>query len=266
VKSVLQLGRTQLALGAIGEAGGDGIAVALSRGGAPKPYTHTDPNEDCVLAARGARGWLVAAADGHWGVRASEIAAERLRDAHAGDWVDGPERSSDRWYQDVLYALVDLNDAILAAHDEEQQSRTTLAIALARPGESLLVAASVGDSHLFVATPEETHEVLANPRKFAALGGEKWTPSQMERAARFDVRPLGAVEALIAVTDGISEEGIGVAEPIGAVREALARARAGGALQRAATTARALVDAALAAHVAHEAGDNVSAAVAWPEP
>lgn len=263
MKIVEQLGRTQLAFGAIGEASGDGLAVALSRGGAPKPYSHTDPNEDCVLAAHGACGWLVAAADGHWGARAAEIAAERLRDAHAPDWLDGPARSSDRWYQDLLHALVDVNDAILAAHDQEQQSRTTLAIALARPGEELLVAASVGDSHLFVATPEETHEVLANPRKFAALGAEKWTPSQIERAARFDVRPLGAIELLVAVTDGLSEEGIGVAEPIEAVRTAIAAARAGDASLRASTTARAVVDAALASHVAHQAGDNVSAAVAW---
>jgi len=258
-------GRSQLEIGAVGEQTGEGIAAVLSRGGANKPYAHTEPNEDAVLAACGARGALVAIADGHWGARAAEIAIEVVRDAHLVDFVEGPERSADSWYQNVLHLLVAANDAILKAQSDEQRSRTTFALALARPAEKLLVATSVGDSHLFVGTPSALREILPRPRKFAALGHEEWTVSRAERAARFDVCPLEDVDVLVAVTDGISEKGIGVADPLAVVTETVVAARSVAPSARAAHAARAIVDVALAAHVANNAGDNVSAGVAWME-
>jgi hypothetical protein len=263
VKRTLLLGRAHLAFGEVGELRDANLGVAISRGGAAKPYAHTDPNEDAVLAASGSRGFLVAAADGHWGLRASEAAIERLHDAFVSDWVDGPVRSADRWYQAVLHALVALNDAVFAAHAEDVKPRTTFAVALARPEEELLVAASIGDSHLFVATPGAVREILPKPRKFNVLGQARWSASKLEQIARFDVHPLAGVEALIAATDGLSEEGIGVADPEAVVRAAIDAARPLPLATRACTAARAVVDAALAAHVAQRAGDNVGAAVAW---
>jgi hypothetical protein len=263
MKRALLLGRTQQAFGEVGEVADANVAVALSRGGAPKPYAHTDPNEDAVLAASGARGFLVAAADGHWGLHASEAAIERLWEAFVADWVDGPERSADRWYQDLLHALVVLNEAVFAAHAEDVKPRTTFAIALARPGEDLLVATSIGDTHLFVATPDAVREILPKPRKFSVLGQERWSASKLEQIARFHVHPLAGVQVLVAVTDGLSEEGIGVADPEAAVRAAVDAARPLPPRARAGATARAVVDTALAAHVAQQAGDNVGAAVAW---
>lgn len=265
MSAAILFGRSQLELGAVGEQGGDGFAAVLSRGGAPKPYAHTDPNEDGVIAARGARGALVAVADGHWGVRAAEIALEVVRDAHLADFIDGPERTADRWYQAVLHLLVTANDAILKAHTEEQRSRTTFALALARPTEKLLVATSVGDSHLFAGSPAGLREVLQRPRKITVLGHERWSPSQTERMARFDVCPLDDLDVLVAGTDGISETGIGVDDPLAVVTEAVATARSTTPATRALQAARAIVDAGLAAHVANNAGDNVSAAVAWME-
>jgi serine/threonine protein phosphatase PrpC len=258
-------GRSQLEIGAIGEQSGDGFAVALSRGGANKPYAYTDPDEDAVLAARGARGALVAVADGHWGVRAAEIAIEVVRDAHLADFIDGPERSADRWYQVVLHLLVTANDAILKAQTDEMRARTTFSLALARPDEKLLVATSVGDSHLFVGTPAGVREILQKSRKISVLGHEKWTPSQAERRARFDVCPLDDVDVLVAASDGLSEAGIGVEDPLAAVSEAIAAARGAAPNARAALAARAIADTAVAAHAAKNAGDNVSAAVAWLE-
>jgi len=264
MRTALLFGRSQVELTAVGERSEEGVAVALSRGGAPKPYAHTDPNEDAVLAAFGARGALVAVADGHWGVRAAEIAIEVVRD-HAADLVEGPERSGDRWYQDVLHLLVAANDAILKAHTEEQRSRTTFALALARSAEKLLVATSIGDSHLFVATPDATSEILQRPRKITVLGHERWTPSQTERMARFDVRPLGAFDVLVAASDGLSEKGIGVTDPLAVVGGIVTAARGAARGERAQRVARDVVDAALAAHQANRAGDNASAAVAWLE-
>jgi hypothetical protein len=263
VKRALLLGRAHLAFGEVGELRDANLGVAISRGGAAKPYAHTDPNEDAVFAASGAKGFLVAAADGHWGLRASEAAIERLRDAFVSEWVDGPERSADRWYQDVLHALVALNEAVFAAHADDVKPRTTFAVALARPHEELLVAASIGDTHLFLATPDAVREILPKPRKFNVLGQERWSASKFEQIARFDVHPLAGVEALVAATDGLSEEGIGVADPEAAVRAAIDAARTLPLAERAGATARAVVDAALSAHVAQQAGDNVGAAVAW---
>jgi hypothetical protein len=263
MSAAILFGRSHPELGAVGEQAGDGYGAALSRGGAPKPYPHTDPNEDAVLAARGERGALVAIADGHWGARAAEIAIETVRDAHLADFVGGPERTADRWYQAVLHLVVTANDRILKAHNEEERSRTTFSLALARPAEKLLVATSVGDSHLFVATPAGVREILQKTRKITVLGHERWTASQTERAARFDVCPLDDVDALVAVTDGISESGIGVEDPLAVVTVAVTTARAADRTVRAQLLARAIVDAGVAAHVANRAGDNVSAGVAW---
>lgn len=263
MKQALLLGRAQQAFGEVGEAAEANVAVALSRGGAAKPYAHTDPNEDTVLAASGSQGFLVAAADGHWGLRASEAAIERLRDEFVRDWVDGPEHSADQWYQDLLHALLALNEVVFASHTDDVMPRTTFAIALARPREGLLVAASIGDTHLFVATPDAVREMLPKPRKFHVLGQAHWSASKLEQIARFEVQPLAGVEALIAATDGLSEPGIGVADPHAAVRTAIDAARTLPLARRAQATARAIVDAALAAHVAQQAGDNIGAAVAW---
>jgi serine/threonine protein phosphatase PrpC len=263
VKAVALFGRSQQELGAIGEQSAGDVAVVLTRGGAAKPYAHTDPNEDAALAARGARGSLVAVADGHWGARSAEIAVELLRDRFAADWLGGPDRSSDRWYQDVLHALAAINAAMLAEQTEDARSRTTLALALARESQRLLIAASVGDSHLFVVTPDAVREILPRSKKFAVLGHETCTVSQLERFTRFDVRPLDSIECLVGVTDGLSETGIGVEDAEVAVREAIDAARAKPLAERAASAARRIVDAALAAHAAHKAGDNVAAAVAW---
>lgn len=263
MRTALLLGRDHRELGAVAERADAEIAVALSRGGAAKPYAHAEPNEDVALAARGERGFLVAVADGHWGHRAAEDAISQLRNTALADWLDGAERSGDRWYQDCLHALVAANDAIVDGHTAESKSRTTLALALVRPAERLLLAASVGDSHLFVADPEGGATALLPGRKFVFLGHERWSPSQLERGARIEIRPLDAVAAVLAVTDGLSEEGIGVEDPLAAVRLALARARRADAPERARATARSIVDTALAAHRENDAGDNVCAAVAW---
>ena len=263
MKAVLLVGREHGEIGAVAERSLGRVSVAISRGGAEKRYEYTDPNEDVALAAEGSRGTLVAVADGHWGHRAAEVALVHLRDEHFEAWLDGAERSSENWYQDVLHALVAANDAILAAHTERENPRTTLALAFARPAEGLLITASAGDSHLFVAGETQVVEHLPRQRKQSFLGNASRKPSQLARELRIEVHPLGDARVLLAVTDGISEHGIGVADPREAVRSAVANADAADAGARGSVAARALVDAALAAHVTNDAGDNVAAAVAW---
>ena len=263
MKAVLLVGREHGEVGAVAERALSRVAVAISRGGAEKRYEYTDPNEDVALAAEGAHGMLVAVADGHWGHRAAEVALVHLRDEYFEAWLDGAERSAESWYQDVLHALVAANDAILAAHTERENPRTTLALAFARPAADLLITASAGDSHLFVAGEKQVIEYLPRQRKQSFLGHARRKPSQLARELRIEVHPLGDARVLLAVTDGISEHGIGVDDPREAVRTALAKADAAAASARVPVAARALVDTALTAHVRNDAGDNIAAAVAW---
>jgi serine/threonine protein phosphatase PrpC len=263
VKAALLRGRDHLAIGEIAELAAGPIAAALSRGGAPKSYPHTDPNEDVALGARGAHGLLVAVADGHWGHRASELALEHLRATCAEPWTDGKPRRQESWHQELLAALVGANQAVLDAQGPEQRSRTTLALALARPADDLLGCASIGDSHIFVSTGDGPSELAAAVGRPFFLGQQRLSPTRLEREARIEVRRLGDCRALVLATDGLTERAIGVADPRAAVRDALGRGRRAAADARAGVAARALVQAALDAQRAHGAGDNVAVAIAW---
>ena len=79
--AVALLGRDYPTLGPLGaiQLPGGG-ALALSRGEQPKPYRHVDPNEDAALIVRDRRGVLLAVADGHNGVEASERSIEAVRE------------------------------------------------------------------------------------------------------------------------------------------------------------------------------------------
>lgn len=265
MKVALLRGRDHAAIGAVGEAGEGPVALALSRGGAAKPYPHVDPNEDAAACVHGTHGLLVAVADGHWGVRGAELAIESLLAAAAEAWTEGRERSPDEWYQEALGALAAANEAVLGAQGPEQRSRTTLSVGLARPARNLLVAASLGDSHLFRVGARAAVDCAGAPRgrRLLFVGQQRLTTSALEREARIEIATLDDCEALVAATDGLSEEGIGVADPARTVHEALSAARTRPADERAAAAARGVVEAALAAHRTHAAGDNVAAAVAW---
>lgn len=261
MNAVLLRGREHLGFGAVGEAGADGVAAAISRGGAPKPYDHVDPNEDAALAARGAHGALVAVADGHWGHRGAECALESLLGS-ARPWLEEGARSPESWYQLALGALLEANQAVLAEHVGDARARTTLSFALARPRENLLVHAALGDSHLFVVDSTVAAEI-PRPRRTTFLGVGPLRASLVEKHAQLGVQPLDFAIAIVAATDGLSERAIGVGDPAGVVHAAVTAAREEPAERRAPFAARAIVESALAAHRAHAAGDNTAAAVAW---
>jgi len=261
VKSILLRGRDTVEIGAIDQAHAGDVAVALTRGGAPKRYPYVDPNEDAALAAQGARGSLIAVADGHWGGLAAERALEALL-ADAAPWLDGAPRAADAWYQATLGALVAINNEVIAARDGDERSRTTLSWALARPAENLLVHASLGDSHLFVVDRIVAAEI-PHARKATFLGARTLRASEAEKLGVIGVQPLDAPLAIVAVTDGLSEHAIGVADPAGAVHAAVAAADGHARGARALAAARDIVDAALAAHRDHDAGDNVAVVITW---
>ena len=85
----------------------------------------------------------------------------------------------------------------------------------------------------------------------------------MAKAVRVGSGPADDTHCLVLATDGLSEIGIGVANPAAAVVEAVATAQGGASELRPVTAARAVVERALAAQQAQRAGDNVASAVLW---
>jgi serine/threonine protein phosphatase PrpC len=262
VRAGLLRGRDHVALGVHGAIAEGDVAIAITRGGYAKQYAYVDANEDAVAFAVGERAALLAVADGHSGFEAAEVALEHLLEHPAPHWTDGsgPPANLDAWRRHALAALKDAAMQIGGERREGSRSRTTLTLALADPSAQQCHYAAIGDSHLFAAFAGEVREV-APAEKSGAFLGDPAVTEKLGEYARLGVFSLAGVHALVLATDGLSEEGIGVANPARTVHEAR-----GGALRepralRPLALARAVCDAACAAHRAQHSGDNVSCAV-----
>ena len=75
--------------------------------------------------------------------------------------------------------------------------------------------------------------------------------------------PLAGTQALVLVTDGLSERGIGVADPARAVADALAAARAEKSDLRPLHACKGVTEAAMEAQRRNNAGDNIATALLW---
>jgi hypothetical protein len=238
-------------------------ALALSRGGAPKRYAYADPNEDATGFALGPGGALLALADGHSGHQASEQAVGELLARAAGWLAEAP--SEEPWEHAAARTVAEVHDAIRArgARGGNPASRTTLCFALIRPAEDVWAWASVGDSHVFRLSADPAVECGPHSGKNAFLG----SPSREsdELGLRSGHEPLVAVQGVALASDGLSERGIGVADPPAAVAEAAAAGTAHAPHLRPLETARALAEIAMASHRRQDAGDNIACAV-WIRP
>jgi serine/threonine protein phosphatase PrpC len=270
VRSAWLHGRDQTQLGAI-ETCAEGVAaLALSLGGAKKVYAHTDPNEDGALFASGAGGTLLAVADGHGGVEASEAALRCVLETLAPGWTSTEVRLRGSWQAEALSGLAACEAAIQkgTASGGRRLSQTTLAIALVRPAEGFLFFASIGDSHLYQLRGEKAFD-LAGERsvsgKLFFLGMGRGSQATLSEKCVVGAVALAGVRAVVLATDGLSERGVGVDDPAVTVAEVSARAAAAPAPLRALEASRGLVQAALEAHRRNVSGDNVAAAVAWLE-
>jgi serine/threonine protein phosphatase PrpC len=241
-------------------------AIALSRGGAAKTYSHTDPNEDAVLFADGAGGSLIAVADGHGGDWGAERALDFLLDEVAEIWTAAAPACSEaeEWCEAAHHTVEGVSAAILASADalERPVAHTTLSFALLRPAQGLLLHASVGDSHVFQLRGADVADIgwaaLGRPRCFF-LGNP---PEIGDREkARVACEPLADTRALLLATDGVSERGIGLADPAARIAQLLDETRDCGAERQSTEACRGLVEAALAAQRRQRAGDNVGCAV-----
>lgn len=271
MRSAFLAGRNHHRVGGVELVAEGPTAVALSRGGARKTYSYTDPNEDCVAFASGAGGHLVVAADGHHGELGSEAAVRCILEDVAEAWTAArpPAEGPERWRELGLDALMRANRAILEIAGQTQlpPAPTTFVLALARPKDDLLLHLSVGDSHLFAVDPQHAVELGGrDPEwKFTPfLGYEEARVEMLEKYARVGSRSLGDLRAVVLATDGLSEPGIGVEDPGQSVLGVVSMIDPGASADRCATdTCRGVVEAALRAHRRQRAGDNMGCSVVW---
>lgn len=264
-------GRDHQQIGRLELEGLDRAAVGLSRGGARKTYSHTDPNEDCVAFAMGEAGSLVIAADGHHGELGSEAAVEALLDAFASRLTaySAPAQTESEWFDLGVDILLGCNRAILevAGRNQLPPAPTTFVAALVRPGDDMMLHLSVGDSHVFAVDPGYALELGGRDPdwKFTPfLGYEEARPELIGQYAKIGVRSLSEIRAVVLATDGLSEPGIGLDDPARAVFGAVGRAELDSpADRRAVDTCRDVVDVAMRSHQDNRAGDNMGCAVLW---
>ena len=268
MRSALLRGRDYTRLGVTAAVAEGRAAIALSRGGASKSYRYRDPNEDAALFVEGEGGILLAVADGHGGCDAAETAVEKLLASFAPEWtrLTAPGLR-EAWSELAIGAFAELNTAILGhvALGGTPSARTTLALALLRPGDDLLAFASLGDSHVFQLSAGEVLELGHDrERRSCYLGFASETAESLVDKHVAGVQPLSGTRAIVLATDGLSEHGIGVAVPEDAVAECAQEAARGKPELQPLAVARGVVERALAEHRRHRSGDNVAAAVAWP--
>jgi hypothetical protein len=271
MKTAFLRGRDHHRIGAVELTGIGPVAIALSRGGARKTYSYTDPNEDCVALAVGEGGQLVVAADGHHGELGSEAAVQSILEEFAPSWTaaTAPATAEDDWRSLALDALLRANRAVLeiAGRSELPPAPTTFVLALRRPADDLLLSLSVGDSHVFAIDAERATELGGRDPswKFTPfLGYEQAKRETIEKFSVVGMRSLDGLRAVVLATDGLSEPGIGVEDPGGVVHEATRRvALEEPADRRAVAICRRVVDTALQSHRSQRSGDNMGCSVLW---
>jgi len=271
VRAAALRGRDHGELGAIETCSEDGVALALSIGGAKKQYGHTDPNEDAALFSLGAGGMLLAVADGHGGVEASEAATTCVLERLAPRWTSDTRQLRGCWEEEALTGLAACEAAILkcAASGGRRLSRTTLALAVVRPAEGFLYFLSIGDSHLYQVrggTAVDLAVERSASGKLFFLGDGLDTLDSLREKCVIGAETLAGLRAVVLATDGLSERGVGVDDPGLTVVQVSAQAARALDTSRALETARGLAQAALDAHRRNASGDNVAAAAAWLEP
>jgi len=264
-------GRDHPRIGGLSLEGLGPAAAALSRGGARKTYSHTDPNEDCVAFAVGEGGQLVIAADGHHGELGSEAAVEIILEEFAGAWTAAtpPTRDEDGWREQAVDALFRANRAILeiAGRNQLPPAPTTFVLALLRPAEDVMLHLSVGDSHVFAVDRGSALDLGGRDPdwKFTPfLGYEEVRRDLLDRYAMIGLRSLTDLRAVVLATDGLSEPGIGVSDPASAVFARVAQAELDASPdRRAVEVCRGVVETAMGAHRRQKAGDNMACSVVW---
>lgn len=269
MRAAVLRGRAHTTLGQVAAIAEGGLAVALSRGGFTKTYPYKDPNEDVVAFAQAEGGSLLLAADGHGGADAAEKAVDHLMECHAAAWTSADVGDlRERWDETARRVLFETATAAVrhTTQTGASKSRSTLVVCVTRPREGWMGWAALGDSHLFhVATAGEAVDLIHRETDTGFLGNPSDSEESLREKCLSGVEHLAGTRALVLVTDGISEPGIGVEIPESSVAECVEQAAraTGPADLRPLTAARSVVEAALDAHRRQRSGDNVASAVHW---
>ena len=190
MRSVFLCGRNHHRIGDLELVSEGRCAVSISRGGARKTYSYTDPNEDAVAFALGPGGELAIAADGHHGELGSEAAIRRILETVAEPWTAErpPVGHREHWRDQGLGALMDANRAVLeiAATYELPPAPTTFTLALVRPDEDLFLYLSVGDSHVFAVDHGSAMDLGGRSPdwEFTAIPGIRRSATRIAREVR----------------------------------------------------------------------------------
>lgn len=166
-----------------------GGALALSRGLHPKPYRHTDPNEDGALLFQDGDAALLAVADGYNGATACERALEAVRGSAPSLLIRDADGFETRVLELVRSVAKDLSAVA--------PSCTCLLIVVLVEGTCNF--ASFGDSSLFRASSSAALNV-ANELNLRPTFGSRPLPRGLW-AGSFEREPG---ERIAAVTDGIT--------------------------------------------------------------
>jgi serine/threonine protein phosphatase PrpC len=242
-------------------------AIALSLGGAPKRYAHTDRNEDATAFAIGQAGSLLVIADGHSGRDAAELATGAFVTRFAELFTASAfSDARERWADVAFDAIFEVHTEILAsvARGARDTARTTLAVALLRPADDLIAFASMGDSHIFrVGSLDVVDLAYHVDRRSWFLGAPEDDRGTLSGKCVIGTENFDDTQAVVLATDGLSERGIGVDVPESTVGECIRAAGLASPELRALRAARGVAEAANDAQRRHRAGDNIAAAVAW---
>jgi len=270
VRAARLLGHQHQTLGSLAAIAEGPAAICLSRGGAAKTYTYTEPNEDAACFAIGAGGTLVAVADGHFGARGAERAVEWLLEGPAAQWTaeTSPASSAAEWREELANSLQRIHLALIEKDRSLglEPAPTTLSMAVARPLENLVVHASVGDSPLFLATSDSARNVGWSREDVpgCAFLGERYEGDVLQEW-QFVVgsEPIAGLDAILIASDGLCEEGIGVSDAAAAAAAAAAHGAGFDPELRPLETSKHLSETALQAQRENRSGDNVGTAIAW---
>jgi serine/threonine protein phosphatase PrpC len=273
MRSARLLGRDHHELGAVAAIAEGRAAITLCRGGARKTYPHTEPNEDATCFALGEGGMVAAVADGHQGAQGAERAIAFILERCADSLTArrAAESSAAGWSRAARELLTEAHAEVIEQGREHElgPAPTTLSIALVRPAQDLLLHASVGDSHVFVA-PRDARQAVRDlgwastgRRRTFFLGEEFEGGGPGNDHWALGCESLRDAAAVVLASDGLSERNIGVADPAAAVGECVAQVREIEPALRPLEACRRITEVALDAQRSNRAGDNVATAVLW---
>ena len=153
-------------------------------------------------------GWtVIAVADGVSGSPFSELASQTAVQAAIEFWAEfhtmfpGEDAWKSAMYTCMNYAL-QKTDQLRAEHPEPYALETTLTVVLINPWKQLLYS-RVGDAGIYLRTEDGNTILLGDPIRDEE--GSVYTLSSGPKYWSFGSRTLKDVEAVLVVTDGISD-------------------------------------------------------------